>query len=56
MNHRSTSILFLAAVLLVGAPASAAPDIRMSTTTSTENSGLLKVLLPPYEATCGCKV
>lgn len=30
--------------------------IRMSTTTSTENSGLLKVLLPPFEKSCDCKV
>lgn len=28
----------------------------MSTTTSTENSGLLKYLLPAYEAKCACKV
>ena len=28
----------------------------MSTTTSTENSGLLGVLLPPFEKLCGCKV
>lgn len=28
----------------------------MSTTTSTENSGLLSVLLPPFEKECGCKV
>ncbi len=28
----------------------------MSTTTSTENSGLLAVLLPPFEKQCGCKV
>jgi tungstate transport system substrate-binding protein len=34
----------------------AAPDIRMSTTTSTEASGLLPFLLPPYEARCQCKV
>ena len=37
-------------------PALAAKDIRMSTTTSTENSGLLAYLLPIYEARCGCKV
>ena len=36
--------------------AMAARDIRMATTTSTENSGLLKALLPKYEARCGCKV
>ena len=28
----------------------------MSTTTSTENSGLLSALLPPFEKRCGCKV
>ncbi len=33
-----------------------ARDIRMATTTSTDNSGLLKVLLPRYEAKCNCKV
>jgi len=31
-------------------------DIRLSTTTSTENSGLLAALLPEFEKTCGCKV
>ncbi len=36
--------------------AAAARDIRMATTTSTDNSGLLKVLLPIYEAKCNCKV
>ncbi|HVS27472.1 MAG TPA: substrate-binding domain-containing protein [Burkholderiales bacterium] len=34
----------------------AARDIRMSTTTSTENSGLLKYLLPAFETKCSCKV
>ena len=33
-----------------------ARDIKLATTTSTENSGLLKVLLPKYEAKCNCKV
>ena len=28
----------------------------MSTTTSTDNSGLLNVLLPPFERECNCKV
>jgi tungstate transport system substrate-binding protein len=28
----------------------------MSTTTSTDNSGLLNVLLPPFEKECACKV
>jgi tungstate transport system substrate-binding protein len=30
--------------------------LRMATTTSTENSGLLKHLLPPFEAKCGCRI
>jgi tungstate transport system substrate-binding protein len=44
-------VLFLALAL----PA-AAKDVRMATTTSTDNSGLLKYLLPMYEAKCKCKV
>ena len=31
-------------------------DIKMATTTSTDNSGLLRYLLPRYEAKCQCKV
>lgn len=48
----------LVAVLLVLAalPARAEERLRMSTTTSTENSGLLSVLLPPFEKKVGCKV
>ena len=48
----------LCVVLLVLAamPAAAEERLRMSTTTSTENSGLLAVLLPPFEKECGCKV
>jgi tungstate transport system substrate-binding protein len=50
--------LFLVIVLLaLGAlPARAEERLRMSTTTSTENSGLLAVLLPPFEKKYGCKV
>jgi tungstate transport system substrate-binding protein len=36
--------------------ATAEDHLKMSTTTSTENSGLLTVLLPPFEKECGCKV
>jgi tungstate transport system substrate-binding protein len=51
------ALLFALVALTFGAmnPA-AARDIKMATTTSTDNSGLLKVLLPKYEAKCGCKV
>jgi tungstate transport system substrate-binding protein len=38
-------------------PASAAEDtLRLATTTSTENSGLLRVLVPKFEAVSGLKV
>jgi len=37
-------------------PAFAAEPLRMSTTTSTENSGLLEVLLPPFEEATGIRV
>jgi len=36
--------------------ASAETRLRMSTTTSTDNSGLLKVLLPPFEKANNCTV
>ena len=44
------------ALLLAAAPALAAEDIRLATTTSTENSGLLKAILPLFEAKYGGKV
>ncbi len=44
------------AALLLANSAVAGKDLRMATTTSTDNSGLLKVLLPKYEARCACKV
>ncbi|MDB5811277.1 MAG: h16 [Betaproteobacteria bacterium] len=48
----------LALVLLgcAGINAAAAPDLRLATTTSTENSGLLKVILPLFETSYGGKV
>jgi tungstate transport system substrate-binding protein len=48
---------FLILALAVAANASAAePAIRLSTTTSTENSGLLAHLLPAFEAKAGLRV
>jgi len=44
------------ALALVAISPAAARDIKLATTTSTENSGLFKVLLPKYEAKCNCKV
>ena len=51
--QRMLTILML---LALAAPAFATERLRMSTTTSTENSGLLKVLLPPFEQQNDCKV
>ncbi len=54
---RNISMTVLAVLLAVAAlPARAEERLRMSTTTSTENSGLLSVLLPPLEKKHGCKV
>lgn len=45
-------------LVLIGAvaPATAAERLRLATTTSTENSGLLADLLPHFEVDCDCKV
>jgi tungstate transport system substrate-binding protein len=47
-------------LVLVGATAAASmhatTHLRLATTTSTENSGLLAALLPPFEKTSGIKV
>lgn len=48
--------LFIVLLALIALPARAEERLRMSTTTSTENSGLLAVLLPPFEKENGCKV
>jgi tungstate transport system substrate-binding protein len=55
MKRRSLVAVLLCAAL-VSPLAMAQGVIRMSTTTSTENSGLLKWLLPAFEAKTGVKV
>ncbi|HYG97675.1 MAG TPA: substrate-binding domain-containing protein [Terriglobales bacterium] len=52
--YRLLAVLIIVLSLCSGAFAQ--ERLRMSTTTSTENSGLLKVLLPPFEKHCSCKV
>ena len=42
--------------LLAGTPDTSAQDLRLATTTSTENSGLLTVILPKFEAKSQVKV
>lgn len=53
--HRA---LLIAACLLAAltTPGLAAEHLRLATTTSTDNSGLLAALLPPFEQESGCKV
>ncbi len=53
-NLEATFAILLLA--LAALPAAAGERLRVSTTTSTENSGLLAVLLPPFEKKFGCKV
>jgi tungstate transport system substrate-binding protein len=48
--------LFVLTVWVCSAQAWAADDIKLATTTSTENSGLLTFLLPKFEAKYGGKV
>ena len=54
MKRRITAMVTVALLLFV--QAAVAERLRMSTTTSTENSGLLKVLLPPFEKQNNCRV
>jgi len=53
---RRTLIALLTAAALVSPFASAQQVLRLSTTTSTDNSGLLPYLLPAFEARTGTKV
>jgi len=55
MRVFATSV-FAALLLVQALPAGAGERLRMSTTTSTENSGLLAALLPPFEKKHDCKV
>ncbi|MFQ5995859.1 MAG: substrate-binding domain-containing protein [Acidiferrobacterales bacterium] len=54
--HRSCAILFVCAITVAGLANAEQRTIRLATTTSTENSGLLRVLLPPFEQRTGYTV
>ena len=56
MRISVTFFLTFFVVLTLCSTAPAVERLRMSTTTSTENSGLLKVLLPPFEKRNNCIV
>jgi len=49
-------LLFISLLLLLAAPALGMEHLRLATTTSTENSGLLAELLPPFEKANDCHV
>jgi tungstate transport system substrate-binding protein len=51
----SRAWIFLLAALVLP-PAFGGPVLRLATTTSTDNSGLLAVLLPPFEKSTGIQV
>lgn len=56
MKGFSNLLLTVMTVTVIFSQAIAGERLRMSTTTSTENSGLLKALLPPFEKICDCEV
>ena len=56
MKQLKPIFLTTAILLVLAAPLRAETRLRMSTTTSTDNSGLLAVLLPPFEKQHGVKV
>ena len=49
-------MLLVMVLLLMAGPALAKEHLRLATTTSTENSGLLAELLPPFEQANDCQV
>lgn len=56
MNVLTRLLLALTTLVMLCTGASAEERLKMSTTTSTQDSGLLKVLLPPFEKKNNCKV
>ncbi len=56
MLNLKKHLALLGFLVVAAAPALAEQTIRLSTTTSTENSGLLRYLLPKFEAKANAKV
>jgi tungstate transport system substrate-binding protein len=54
--HNGASGAVLAVLLFGAAPAMAQTVLKMATTTSTDNAGLLPAILPAFEAASGIKV
>jgi tungstate transport system substrate-binding protein len=49
-------VFTLLAVLVAGQPASSPGVLRLATTTSTADTGLLQAILPAFEKACSCRV
>lgn len=56
MKSRLTLLITACLLGALTTPALATEHLRLATTTSTENSGLLAVLLPPFEQANDCQV
>lgn len=56
MRNRLFRFCIIGLLMTAGPVFAATPHLRLATTTSTDNSGLLAVLLPPFEQAYGCKV
>ncbi len=56
MNKKILSLCVPILCFILAGPATATEHLRLATTTSTENSGLLAELLPPFEQTYSCQV
>lgn len=56
MKRLGISVCIICTLLALGFTAEASGRLKLATTTSTENSGLLGVILPPFEKETGLKV
>lgn len=56
MTKMTKLAIGISLMLILTSPGFAAERLRLATTTSTENSGLLAELLPPFEAANDCQV
>ncbi|HEY6838395.1 MAG TPA: substrate-binding domain-containing protein, partial [Geobacteraceae bacterium] len=56
MKFMRRFVLALTALLAFSTAVHAEERLKMSTTTSTQDSGLLRVLRPPFEKKNNCKV
>jgi len=55
-NRVYISALLFLTIIFLKSPSFASERIKMATSTSTDNSGLLEVILPPFERVFGVKV